>query len=252
MSRWLATWLLLCGVACGQVDYGPTGTNKKSHFSDISVSGGTGLTIMGWSKPDDSSFYIAGDWYFQATKRSYLLRASFSKLGYFIDSNGSSPIDISLETTDAVPTDKMTFYAGTYDISQNVARMYIDGRAVSVTTTSMVRVTNIINRGYCTSGNFFDGTSSAAGYENKNLSDTRIYNRALTASEISEIYNRPWELVDENALVLRTCVNSGDTGNALTGTCRNYGTGADGTYINSPSVAPGKIQTIKPFEEDNP
>jgi hypothetical protein len=82
--------------------------------------------------------------------------------------------------------------------------------------------------------------------------DVRIYFRALTPSEIRSIYETPYALADDPALVLRTCVASGDTGASLTGVARNYGTGPDGTYANGPTVAPFKIPFEPPMMEETP
>lgn len=84
------------------------------------------------------------------------------------------------------------------------------------------------------------------------MSDSRLYSRALSAQEISEIYARPWSLADDPALVLRTCIVTNDTGTALIGTAYNYGTGADGTYSNSPTVAQPHVQTEKPLTMELP
>jgi hypothetical protein len=98
------------------------------------------------------------------------------------------------------------------------------------------------------------GVLGTANYTYDNIRgiicDARQYNRCLLISEVQAIYETPWALSDpaeEPTLVMRTCVDSGETGSTLTGVERNLGTGADGTYSNSPTVAPGRIQTSKPF-----
>ena len=98
-----------------------------------------------------------------------------------------------------------------------------------------------INSHYSTSGNDI----SIGGISNHIITDFRAY-LTLSAAEINEIYNRPWILTDDPDLVLRTCITTNDTYDALTGVANNYGTGADGTYSNSPTAAPWSIQMEQP------
>lgn len=136
--------------------------------------------------------------------------------------------------------------------STNGVKAYIDG--VLRGTTTVDKITWSLNTVTRIASTWTGGDEAGGGnyFFDGFLEDFRIYTRALTASEISEIYNRPWALADDPALVLRTCIVTNDTGTALTGVARNYGTGADGTYSNSPTVAQPHVQTEKPLTMELP
>jgi len=166
---------------------------------------------------------------------------------FAIFSYGNPGGAFQLTSTNSIDDGIDHFISVTYNYENGVFAIYVDGM-IDVAATSPGFIPVSIYSPWVAIGRIAQLEVVDAPI-NARITDARVYSRALSASEIRQIYETPWALADDPSLVLRTCVESGETGSTLSGVARNYGTGADGVYSNSPTVAPGKIQTSKPMED---
>jgi hypothetical protein len=234
--RYLLTFLLMCAAASGQVQFA---TNLVL-FPDTGFPSGTNArTLTYWldtSTGDSSTRHAFG--YGSAGTIGAFFSSGILDGQVFITQWGSSIRSGSV-------VGQKVFIASVHSHPTT----YLFTNATLAKQTNFVSFNTTLR--HCVIGGRTN--TSGSGYVDfliGRIEDARIYSRALSASEIRSIYERPWSLADDPALVLRTCIERGDTGAALSGTARNYGTGADGIYSNAPTVAPGRIQTIPPMEEE--
>lgn len=245
-----ATAILMMVAACawGQANF-YTGTNS---LIDAGFSNGSVFTVCGWAKltttnsPDYEGCIIEsyGDNPTAVSSYGVLLRnriqglANYGVLQFAVFSGSSAFVATNNALTEV---NRQYHVAGTYDRTK--LSLYIDGVLVNQKASTAVPNVKPVYIGSIPDYPLFPGTSwSFSG----DLADVRYYSRALSAAEIAEIYARPWALADDPTLILRTCIVTNDTGSTLTGTAPNYGTGANGTYSNSPTAAPWTQQFVKP------
>jgi len=247
MLRIIAIWLLLASAVLGQVEF--NGGDSYSVFPPADYASLSVGTVCFWAKYETN-----GD--FQIVFDGDAMEASADRFALYFDVQGHFQVlsqeagtFLAIADTDDSMSDPDTWHFYAYVNTTNGFLLLRDGYNVLPVTAS-VGTTN-------TSVFFADTTSihglfcGMQGFGAENvfeglLTDARIYTRALSASELNEIYHRPWSLVDDPDLVLRTCITTNDTGDALTGTAPNYGSGADGAYSNSPTAAPWMIQMVQP------
>jgi hypothetical protein len=81
------------------------------------------------------------------------------------------------------------FFVGTFDPSLDITKLYVDGQSVNSSYSPIISLSDPgfipleIGRDYRT------GWGSPSSYFNGTMDEVRIYNRALSASEISDLYN---------------------------------------------------------------
>jgi hypothetical protein len=179
------TWL--AGKLGGALSF--NGSNQYVDIgnpSDLRITGS--LTITAWvngtSYAGDN--VVLSKWA-AAGNRSYDLRISVTDCGaadveFLLSDDGSSPE--TLCGTTAIGTGGWHFIAAVYDPSTPAMKIYVDGALNGTNTVnpplSLYNGTQNVNMGR---------KSDASGYFNGALDDVRIYNRALSASEIAQIYN---------------------------------------------------------------
>ncbi len=149
-----------------------------------------GMTLEAWVNPAAS----AADWSDVLMKErsgglSYALYGfdgAGSPPGAWLNKSGS---DYSAEGASALPANTWSYLAGTYDGSK--LRLYVNGALVSTTSVSgtMTSSTSVLRIG---------GDSIWGEYFNGLIDEVRIYNRALSASEIATDMNTPitWTVAD--------------------------------------------------------
>lgn len=240
--RYLAILLCLCGVALGQVEF--DGVDDYIAVDDnIYMGTNSAFTISMWINTTNN------------TRSEYFLShgdvVGVYQFRFYKSSNGLTYIGLR----GSASTIRLVAYADiTYDGLTHLALVYHGGVSgvevfdlvVNGENVEVLMLANNLATDFNSVGKIYVANSVSSLYFDGKITDARIYTRALSAAEISEIYNCPWSLTDDPSLVLRTCIVTNDTGATLTGVAKNYGTGADGTYNNSPTAAPWTIQVEKP------
>ena len=231
--RIICAWLVMVSVACGQLHLYSGGAGVSASYP-VEVSN-TNFTLSTWINPQTFSTYretiivgFSSTYEFQFTNYPDTNTWLF---GYY--SGGYRDHRFPTAWT---PANEWTHLAITFSTSS--VNVYINGNVATnfVNSWGSIRPSSM---NLSIGGHWQTGSDAI-------LADTRIFNRILSASEISELHTCPYVLTDDPDLVLRTCVVTNNTGDALTGVARNYGTGADGTYSNSPIATPWTIQMEQP------
>lgn len=106
------------------------------------------------------------------------LIALFDENGFPVFAPQDEVVSNQLQSSNTVPLNQWIHYAGTYDGS--FSRIYIDG--VEVANEQIDKTMNLTNFGTAIGGN-------ASTNFHGSIDDVRIYNKALSASEISNIYS---------------------------------------------------------------
>lgn len=159
-----------------------------------SIEPANSLTVSAWVNPDDVS-----SWHQIITKRfsesndpynSYILTTSndgASNKWLFAVSNGSAGSQTLLNSTDTIASNAWSYIVGTYDGS--AMNFYINGALVGSTLkTGDIGYSDLSLR----IGRAIGGVQSFKG----NIDDIRIYNRALTESEIQTLFSTSNPKVD--------------------------------------------------------
>jgi hypothetical protein len=157
-------------------------TNWVSVPSITTSGSAVKYTLSAWVKPTTS-------W---PADRDIIMGGSFNEWQYFsIKSNkfrhntynGST---FANEYTFYPSLDEWIFLAATYDLPANRSVLYING--VPVSTISSGLITTGINSNVSAIGSHKDGGAAGAKFIGL-IDDVRIYNRALSAAEVSALYN---------------------------------------------------------------
>ncbi|MBU6232208.1 hypothetical protein KGP36_06195, partial [Patescibacteria group bacterium] len=93
--------------------------------------------------------------------------------------------------------------------SQNQVSAYVDGKSVSVTSTSY---TSYDNNNFGNYPLYFMSRAASSAWANGSIDDTRIYSRALSAQEVQQLYNTGSAGHTNNSLVGPGNLNSGLVG----------------------------------------
>ena len=149
--------------------------------------------------PDDASlgietgswgFWVNADSWQHDTGRAYWLDGRDHN--YWIISNDATDLETAIgiggtwyyvENVDAPATGEWHHIMATYDGSN--LRLYIDGREVPESPTAVSRTIDV-SSGPARIGDYIGGGYNADG----TIDEVRIYDRALSTSEIQAIYNR--------------------------------------------------------------
>jgi len=138
------------------------------------------ITLEAWVYNDNSnSLGLFGKWYGGLSKRSYMLyKANPSVIQLYIADSSQNSKTLN---AGSLATDVWLHVVGIYDGSS--VSMYINGTLKSTDATTITSL-------YSSDQNVEIGTYSdqATGYTNQ-IAQPRIYNRALTASEVLQNYN---------------------------------------------------------------
>jgi hypothetical protein len=203
------------------------------HSSSLSISGP--ISIVAWIKlnsiPGASSVYIilAKDGTWSGTGTNYQLDVRYNgKIEFAFRGSDSSANEFI--TNSAVVTDiNWHFVTVTYDGSTNPI-IYVDG----VTQAGSFISGSIKTLGTNTNPLYIGASTGSALFFNGTIDEVKIYNRALSASEISALYNAKARLDYADARF--TYYNSTD----VTETELNYWMEKDGNFwVKMPYVASG-------------
>jgi hypothetical protein len=240
--------LLMAVGAAGQVQF--DGVNDRintmagSSLLDATF-GSSAVSITGWVRVDRYVSSVSGVLLYVPDASAYVCQ--------FLDASrdGTNAVRVggrSEYPSDTVQACLLTNAYGLGEIFMITGIIDYANKSILIYKNGILAASNSVSFTYnyqaepdsdhpSTLGSRFDGAYPFSG----SATDIRVYSRALSASEIRSIYETPWALTDDPDLVLRTCIVTNDTGTALTGVAKNYGTGADGTYSNSPTAAPWTI-----------
>ena len=190
----LTTNSVLGGVALTQVGT-VTSTTGVAASNGINLAGGgkfnanfagalstTELTISLWADIPDTQTNFDDFWAFSLTPST--TRSVFLE----VNGSGQTPVLFSPSPpiAPAAPdlgTGGFHHLVATFSAAENVARLYVDGALAGSTTWNVAGLMNQFTIG----GEFDTGVRNITGL----LDDVQIYNQALTASQVSFLFNNP-------------------------------------------------------------
>jgi uncharacterized membrane protein len=173
------------------VDAGtPSSLNNLPHNGDFTVAGWvkTGVTADTGERMIDKREPPVGGagWYIGMINVSSL---SISKsVDFYIDTGATGAR--ALTVNNLIPSNTWTFIVGIYNHSANTATVYVNGSLA--TNNGTYSTTGSVTPPVDSSYNTLIGSDSAGdsnAWWNGSLDDVRIYNRALSADEITANYN---------------------------------------------------------------
>lgn len=176
------------GVGCSLALDGTNGMNFAGGSSNPAFQlGMSNFTISGWINPNvgvtSGNNNIISSWGSPVRLGVGINAGTFASIGG-IDSNSNS-ISGGQSTT-ALPLGKWSFVVGTFDRTNNVANLYVDGKITNISNLSIANLTGTFN----TSGTIQAGASNggATAYLNGKLDGIRVYTKVLTAQEVAGRY----------------------------------------------------------------
>jgi hypothetical protein len=157
--------------------------------SPLDVAGWTGITMMAWIKPDSlsGSHVVVSRWASSATADQYLLMTTGNKVLVAV---GNGVGQSGMTSTGTLTAGQWSFVVGTFDVTSNAYKIYINGSADSASggQTGTAGITSVLN----SSPNAAIGVqelSPGGRWFEGNIDEVAIFNRALTASEVTSLYN---------------------------------------------------------------
>jgi hypothetical protein len=238
---------MVCGYAQAQVAFpgsGNTANVNRIIIPNFNVS--TTITVTAWVldwpttvRPDSRySCIFATDW---LQTEAYVLYLSVTNT---LEGGAKGGGQFQLKRSVTGGLTGTFFVANSVSIVNTQCLLYVNAQLQdSYFPYGVGSIATFSNTSYRIVAQQTQGQTTLGG----KLEDLRVYTRVLSASEIASIYRNPYALINDPALVVRTCIASGDTGASLAGIAQNYGYGPDGSYSNAPTVAAGRIQTSKPL-----
>lgn len=215
----------------GDFESGSTEYLYAADNANLSITGN--LTVAAWVNRESSTnqyFLNKSD---NLGRDSYLFSILADKLTLtLVDSN-----DVSSTTTSSASLSTGTWYhvAGVYDQSTRTVRLYINGQLADSTTTGTVPSSLEDNDGRFHLG-VTGSSGTPVGYYDGVLDEARIYNRILSDSEISILYNwvpSPvgyWKLDENTGTSAYDSSSNGSTGTLTSGPAwalGKFGSGVD-------------------------
>ncbi|MBU1973908.1 MAG: hypothetical protein KKH52_00765, partial [Nanoarchaeota archaeon] len=175
--------------------YDGKGAYEFDSIDDYIVVGGlsggaiTSHTIVAWVKPDDLSGHVLnpafGMFYTNTQTRYYFSKSSSPNLQVRWRHSDGSYVSYNL-ISPGMSSDLWHHIAIVYDNETNTVSGYLDG-AIGVTNNNMDR--------YSTFNNFYLGTASAYDLMNGTIDEVQIFNRSLSAEQISALYQNSTDLI---------------------------------------------------------
>ena len=183
----------------GGVTWGATDKGTAADFNGTSgtyIRGGTSLlaspsaiTVSAWAKLDtynsSTGHGIVSRWGSGSSGNQFLLYyPAFSNGPRFFVTNSSTNYIAQSSTSSTGFTGRYVHFVGTWDGTD--VKLYIDGTE-DATTTGPASV-NSGNSDYIEIGNYVVNSFCMDGQ----IQNVRVYDRALTATEVSRLYTEPW------------------------------------------------------------
>lgn len=212
------------------------GSTDYFDVADNAVLSLTGsITLSAWIIPDiiTGTHTIIGK--YDSSNQSYLLTQEADEIRMYIDSSAN------YQTTTATNLAANSTYlvTGVYNSVTGTVRLFVNGTEQTSTTSGTIP-TSIVDDGGKFSIGANDTSGTPANYFDGHIDDARIYNRALSPAEVSQLYNwapgpRGYWKMDENS---GTSVFD-SSGNSYTGTM---------TGLTAASWIPGKLGSALNFD----
>lgn len=184
-----ATWA--SGITGGALSFdGIVGNDYVIVPNDSSLNFTGGFTIQGWinSTSTDGPHVIASKWNSEESDWSYIFKDHNTSDKLRISLSESYGQDLGdLEGTNSIPLGTWTYVATTYDTADGSLRLYLNGVEDASVNIGAGRPVNSGLTDFVIGAVFYSG----AYRENfsGSIDELAIYNRALTASEITANYN---------------------------------------------------------------
>ena len=205
--------------------------------TELSVAGESELTVSSWVKLDNSSatrgivtqYQGGGD---RAFRLAFFPTITTIQGFYFEVYGAGSYAGFKYASVGAIPTGSWLHVAGVF--SQSSCVCYVNG--VASTTTGGLHYAGTGNIATC-SDNIDIGRMGGTSYMDGNIDEVGIWTSALSASDITDIYNSglPADISSYSpVLYYRMGDNDGGTGTTIT----DQGSGGnDGTLNNGPTFS---------------
>ncbi len=135
-----------------------------------------------------------------------------NKVNWHVRDDNSN--DVSLTSSSAVADNNWHYIVGTFDPTNDLTKLYIDGAEVATNNTPL---TSLSDGGVSIpleiGRRFVTGWGSPSGYLYGKIDDVRIYSRALTAAQIKALYNNRTDRIDSQELKVGETWNASVTPN---------------------------------------
>jgi hypothetical protein len=197
----------------------PDATNQR---------GMTALTISAWvnARAWTPTYYGFVSKYSAATKRFYLLGYPSSGLIWFYAGDGSTVQSI---TTAQPSLNQWHHYVGVFNGGQYM-KIFLDGAEVNSSSTALLNISNAAGETlYIGRYSTYNSTAS--------IDDVAIFNRSLTATEISKLYSNGNTLGDVPRIAAYAYVNA--TGSLAPGSTYTLNFSSLGNATNIASIPLG-------------
>ena len=181
-------------------------------------------------KTDFSSFASSRDDVFSYSERGIIFTFNFGNIVVYYRHSGGSWGAITIPT-DKIKLQEWNHCAIVIDYNNDLGKVYINGHEVvsisSLAGANIAYDSNALTIGAQTGARFFDG--QIAGF--------KIFNTALTAAQVADLYNNPEKVVptgvDNTALKLWLPMQEGAGTTAYDGSGNgNHGTISGATYVH--------------------
>ena len=148
------------------------------------------VTVSAWIKPNSSAFgksiaaksTVSGA---QSTQQYHLYDVGTNRMGFAV--GNTTAILLSQTASNAVPNGKWSHLVGMYN-GTDTTRFYLNGTQVDSDTSANFGALQQSGKNF-NIGSTHGSTVCNAGYFNGSLDDVRVYNRALSAAEVTALYN---------------------------------------------------------------
>lgn len=169
----------------GDDDYISVSRNSSLDVTTFTIAGWVKLTNVAtanqfvfWNGNTASPW---GGWGL-AINRSSVLGCDVGEICLWVSQNSGSNFDYVEVPHNLTVNDKWYHIAATWNNSTKTATYYVDGTPIGSATSSYAVVMG-------SSPNTYAGRGASAGYFNGAMDEVRVYNYALSAAEISALYN---------------------------------------------------------------
>lgn len=164
------------------------GTNQYVNLgTNPALAGGSAVTVSAWVKPTVTDGEIIARRDFSAVQLSWELLINGGQ-AQFTDAVGAGSYpDFTVTSGSTINTGVWTHIVGVYSNTHGVLRIYVNGIADGTTNGSGTIRSDSGVKTFI--GAYSDASSNPANPFPGTIDDVRIYNRALTATEVSDLYH---------------------------------------------------------------
>lgn len=202
------------------------------------LDGMTKLSVSAWVYAESHTAtypQIVGKWQ-EASNRCYALCKVGSAYRFYVSQTGGATIATVASIT-APATGVWHHVVGTFEAGTNNLKIYVNGTLEnSATATSISSIHNGTNSFYIGYTDLF--ASNSAGYWDGLIDEVGVWDKVLTASEVTDLYNSgnglPYEATSASGTV-DVKLWGGGAGGASRASGFSMGGGSAGAYVHEPS-----------------